>query len=276
MNKRLNSQTFIKGKYLKRINFYFFGKNYLRLKYRMEAALLSYSHNSSESCNIFPTNNINNNNNTLEQKSSTNSANFLLSPFQLSSIGASSKSSPSSPPIVSSYSKMFSPTQMHNSILSQYAAAAAASSSSSSSSSLSSSDQQQISATSLAAAAQLAAEMHHNRYTYQQNLDFLKIFAPTSSSSSTMSLSQQGLTSPSANHIYGGSPISPKLNLLAAVAATNPSADKLLGSGSHAGLGGILTSHSNVYLPNEDTPFYNAVSASFVGRLASEIFFLNH
>jgi hypothetical protein len=193
-------------------------------------ALLSYSHNTTETSNIFQSN--------------------VLDKKLITSVSSPSKSTSPTPSIVS-YPKMFSPNQIQNSLLSQYAA----------------SDQQQM---SIAAAAHLAAEMHQSRYSYQQNLDFLKIFAPSTSSSSSRTMSQQCLTtSPDTSNIYV-SPISPKLNLLATSAASNSIADKLLVSSSHTGMGGILTPHGNVFLPNDESPFYNSVSASFVGRLASK------
>ena len=193
-------------------------------------ALLSYSHNTTEANNIFQSN-------VLDKKL----------------IKSSPSESTSPTPSIVSYPKMFSPSQIQNSFLSQYAT----------------SDQQQM---SIAAAAHLAAEMHQSRYSYQQNLDFLKIFAPSTSSSSR-TMSQQCLTtSPDTSNIYV-SPISPKLNLLATSAASNSIADKLLVSSSHTGMGGILTPHGNVFLPNDESPFYNSVSASFVGRLASKWLF---
>ena len=186
-------------------------------------ALLSYSHNTTEASNIFQSN-------ALDKK-------------MIASVSSPSKSTSPTPSIVS-YSKMFSPSQIQNSLLSQYAA----------------SDQQQM---SIAAAAHLAAEMHQSRYSYQQNLDFLKIFAPSTSSSSKP---------PDTSNIYV-SPISPKLNLLATSAVSNSIADKLLVSSTQTSLGGILTPHGNVFLPNDESPFYNSVSASFVGRLASNLLF---
>ena len=217
-------------------------------------ALISYPHNNPNTgSNIF---NSNNNTNSLEKQTT----HHLINSFQIplastakpytSSLVPSSNSplnsalAPTSP--LAKHSSLLSP-QMHASLFNQYASSS-------------------LSATSIAAAAQLAAEMHQKQYNnYQQNhFDFLKMF------SSPTSNSPQALTNPTINVTN---------NTSSNISNSPHSADKLLnltsptnGSTSQQGtLNGILTNQSAFLPTNEDSSFYNAVSASFVGRLASKI-----
>lgn len=142
--------------------------------------------------------------------------------------------------------------------------------------------QQHISA-SIAAAAQLAVEMHQSPFSYQQGqFDFLKIFTPSTASPSSMANtaaapSQHNLAhvneNNNNNNMFDAVSTTPKQSLL----ASSHSADKLLGSSSPHSTAmcnpNTLMSPSNLFLPtNEEPAFYNAMSASFVGRLASKNF----
>ena len=234
-------------------------------------ALISYPHTNptTTTSNIFHTSNNN------QEKHSTH---HLLSSFQASPNSTQAKAASLSPllsqasnsssvattvsPLTTQQTNLLSP-QMQNSIYSQYPTATTTLSSPSS--------QHHLSAASLAAAAHLAAEMHQNQYnTYQQNqFDFLKMFTPSvsipHSSSPNMNASNGSNFASIFTSNNTGSPPTAS-NML----HSPHSADKLLGSTSASSLNGIL-SNSNIFMPaNDDSSFYNAMSASFVGRLASE------